>query len=89
MRLERPHRTERFGAVRVHELQRVIELDSSSGPGDEPVNRARPSLRVSQEAIHAIERDMVIVVPCMNETRKVIEGVLSGVPHDLPHHSRL
>ena len=82
MRLERPHRTERFGAVRVHELQRVIELDSSSGPGDEPVNRARPSLRVSQEAIHAIERDMVIVVPCMNETRKVIEGVLSGVPHD-------
>ena len=27
MRLERPHRTERFGAVRIHELQRVIELD--------------------------------------------------------------
>ena len=25
---------------------------------------------------------MVIVVPCMNETRSVIEGVLSGIPHD-------
>lgn len=82
MRLERPHRTERFGAVRVHELQRVIELDSVSGPSDEAVNRARASLQVSAEAIRAIERDMVIVVPCMNETRKVIEGVLSGIPHN-------
>lgn len=82
MRLECPHRTERFGAVRVHELQRVIELDSSGGPGDEAVDRAKTSLRVSQEAIRAVERDMVVVVPCMNETRKVIEGVLSGVPHE-------
>src|SRR5690606_24548549 len=42
----------------------------------------RASLQVSTEAIRAIERDMAIVVPCMNETRKVIEGVLSGIPHD-------
>ena len=82
MRLERPHRTERFGAVRVHELQRVIELDSASGPGDETATRTRASLQVSTEAIRAIERDMAIVVGCMNETRKVIEGVLSGIPHD-------
>lgn len=25
---------------------------------------------------------MVVVVPCMNETRRVIEGVIAGVPHD-------
>jgi mannosyl-3-phosphoglycerate synthase len=25
---------------------------------------------------------MVIVIPCMNEARRVIEGVLSGIPHD-------
>jgi mannosyl-3-phosphoglycerate synthase len=83
MRLERPHRTERFGAVRIHELQRVIELDS--GACDEATERAqtpgRSSLRVPAEAIRRVEQDMVIVVPCMNETRKVIEGVLSGVPH--------
>lgn len=79
MRLERPHRTERFGAVRIHELQRVVELDS--GSGDEPVNRAKSSLRVPSKAIRDVEQDMVIVVPCMNETRKVIEGVLSGIPH--------
>jgi mannosyl-3-phosphoglycerate synthase len=82
MRLERPHRTERFGAVRVHELQRVIELDSYGRPGDQAVDKARTSLRVSGEAIRGVERDMVIVVPCMNETRRVIEGVLSGIPHE-------
>jgi mannosyl-3-phosphoglycerate synthase len=79
MRLERPHRTERFGAVRIHELQRVIELDS--GYGDEPAGPARNTLQVSPEAVRHIQQDMVIVVPCMNETRRVIEGVLSGIPH--------
>jgi mannosyl-3-phosphoglycerate synthase len=78
MRLERPHRTERFGAVRIHELQRVIELDS--GPGED-VERGKATLRVSPAAIRAVQDDMVIVVPCMNETRRVIEGVLSGIPH--------
>jgi mannosyl-3-phosphoglycerate synthase len=78
MRLERPHRTERFGAVRIHELQRVIELDSGSGD-DAP--RGLATLRVPPAAIRAMEQDMVVVVPCMNETRRVIEGVLSGIPH--------
>lgn len=80
MRLERPHRTERFGAVRIHELQRVIELDS--GDAAAGVERARPSLRVAPAAVQAMERDLAIVIPCMNETRRVIEGVLSGIPHD-------
>jgi mannosyl-3-phosphoglycerate synthase len=79
MRLERPHRTERFGAVRIHELQRVVELDS--GYEDEPVSLAKTSVKVSPESIRDIQQDMVIVVPCMNETRRVIEGVLSGIPH--------
>jgi mannosyl-3-phosphoglycerate synthase len=65
MRLADSFRSERFGAVRIQELQRVIELDSGS-----------------TEALRAIESQMVIVVPCMNETRTVIEGVLSGIPHD-------
>jgi len=76
MRLEQSHRTERFGAVRIHELQRVIELDSGDVAGD------RGRGLVSQEDIRAVERDMVVVIPCMNETRRVIEGVLSGIPHD-------
>lgn len=75
MRLEQSHRTERFGAVRIHELQRVVQLDSGDAAG------ADGDGVVSHDAIRAIERQMVVVVPCMNETRRVIEGVLSGIPH--------
>ncbi|MGW0434058.1 mannosyl-3-phosphoglycerate synthase [Micromonospora sp. NPDC003197] len=76
MRLEQSHRTERFGAVRIHELQRVIQLDAGDARG------ATDDGVVSHDAIRAIEREMVIVIPCMNETRRVIEGVLSGIPQD-------
>jgi len=82
MRLERPRLTERFGSVRIHELQRVIELDSGAGYPDEGTDHDWTSQMVAPEALRAIERDMVVVVPCMNETRRVIEGVLSGIPHD-------
>jgi mannosyl-3-phosphoglycerate synthase len=81
MRLERSHRTERFGAVRIHELARVIELDSG-GERSHSTSDGRSTVVVSQDSIRAVERQMVIVIPCMNETRRVIEGVLSGVPHD-------
>lgn len=75
MRLADSFRSERFGAVRIHELQRVIELDSGTSAG-------AGSRIVPPEALSAVESQMVIVVPCMNETRSVIEGVLSGIPHD-------
>jgi mannosyl-3-phosphoglycerate synthase len=79
MRLADSFRSERFGAVRIHELQRVIELDSGalSDPGPSVGSRI-----VAPDDMRAIEAQMVIVVPCMNETRSVIEGVLSGIPHD-------
>jgi mannosyl-3-phosphoglycerate synthase len=82
MRLERGHRTERFGAVHIRELQCVIELDSGAQAVTEAVDALGPSQIVSDEAMRAIERDLVIVVPCMNESRRVLEGVLSGIPHD-------
>src|SRR5690349_21457078 len=82
MRLEQPHLTERFGAVRIHELQRVIELDSGAGHGAELGLPGWGTQTVSAEEIRAVEKEMVVVIPCMNETRRVIEGVLSGIPHD-------
>lgn len=66
--------------MRIHELQRVIELDS--GVTDHAGHRGRPSMRVPLAAMRQVESDMVVVVPCMNETRRVIEGVLAGIPHD-------
>lgn len=79
MRLEYPYRTERFGAVRIHELQRVIEIDCGTQTYDDQLG---PSRIVSRDAIRDVERDLVVVVPCMNEPRRVLEGVLSGIPHD-------
>ncbi|WP_305782957.1 mannosyl-3-phosphoglycerate synthase [Symbioplanes lichenis] len=82
MRLADSFRSERFGAVRIHELQRVIELDSGAVPDAGQPNRSAGSRVVPPDALRAVESQMVIVVPCMNETRSVIEGVLSGIPHD-------
>lgn len=76
MRLSEFGRSIRLGGVTVHELQKVIELDSSaSRPSHDDT-----STSVSCEAIKPIERQMVIIVPCKNEPIHVIEGVLSGIP---------
>jgi mannosyl-3-phosphoglycerate synthase len=82
MRLADSFRSERFGAVRIHELQRVIELDSGALPDAGRPGLSAGSKVVGPEALRAVETQLVIVVPCMNETRSVIEGVLSGIPHD-------
>jgi mannosyl-3-phosphoglycerate synthase len=82
MRLADSFRSERFGAVRIHELQRVVELDSGAvADGGRPGISAGSRI-VGPDALRAVETQLVIVVPCMNETRSVIEGVLSGIPHD-------
>lgn len=82
MRLQQTHRTERFGAVRIHELQRVVELDSGADQPAEGDGHARGSQIVTSAELRAIEKELIVVIPCMNETRRVIEGVLSGIPHD-------
>ncbi|GAA2545418.1 mannosyl-3-phosphoglycerate synthase [Winogradskya consettensis] len=82
MRLADSFRSERFGAVRIHELQRVIELDSGAVHDTGQASLSAGSRVVPPDAMRAVESQMVIVVPCMNETRSVIEGVLSGIPHD-------
>jgi mannosyl-3-phosphoglycerate synthase len=82
MRLADSFRSERFGAVRIHELQRVIELDSGAVADAGRPGISAGSRVVGPDALRAVETQMVVVVPCMNESRSVIEGVLSGIPHD-------
>src|SRR4029453_5411504 len=82
MRLADSFRSGRFGAVRIHELQRVIELDSGAVADAGRPGISAGSRVVGPEALRAVETQMVIVVPCMNESRSVIEGVLSGIPHN-------
>jgi len=58
MRLELPRRVERFGAVRINELQRVIELDGGRSP--EPMGSV---YAVPADAINALERELVMSCP--------------------------
>jgi mannosyl-3-phosphoglycerate synthase len=84
VRIEVPTYTERFGAVRIYNVLRIFELDSGlSNAGSEheshPVQTIR---RLPYDHLVDIEKRMAIVIPCKQERLKVLEGVLSGIPHD-------
>jgi mannosyl-3-phosphoglycerate synthase len=72
--------TERFGSVRLHDVQKVLELDSGRRRSDFPEDRG--TIKLDEEAIRDIENKMAIVVPIKNEKLKLFEGVVSGIPHD-------
>ena len=80
MRIETMRYTERFGSVRLHDVQKVLELDSGRRRSDFPEDRG--TIKLDEEAIRDIENKMAIVVPIKNEKLKLFEGVVSGIPHD-------
>jgi mannosyl-3-phosphoglycerate synthase len=79
MKVDLPRYTERFGAISLHGVQRVYELDSAFNEG-RPASEAIRS--VGNAEISEIERKMAIVIPIKGERLKLLEGVLSGIPHD-------
>ncbi len=80
MIIELPRRTEHFGAVRFHEVQRVYELDSGLLKFDTKAREAVAT--ISTEDIGKINQRMAIVIPIKDEKLRLLEGVLSGIPHD-------
>ncbi|MDW7693078.1 mannosyl-3-phosphoglycerate synthase [Flammeovirgaceae bacterium SG7u.111] len=81
MRIEIPREVERFGPIIFHGVQKVYELDSglknhSNQQDENPVLK-----RIAYDVQHEIQNEMAIVVPVRNEKIKLIEGVLSGIPH--------
>ena len=80
MKLDLPRYTERFGATSLHGVQRVYELDSGFDDGNRIANESIQ--RISNDQISEIERKMAIVIPIKGERLKLLEGVLSGIPHD-------
>lgn len=83
MRLDVPYRTERFGAVRIHDVQHVWELDSGVGESEQDTALRWETVRnIPYEAINEVVERMAIVVPCKGERLKVLDGVLAGIPHD-------
>ena len=79
MKLDLPRYTERFGSISLHGVQRVFELDSGMEKGKKVSEHI---VAIGNEQISEIESKMAIVIPIRNERLKLLEGVLSGIPHD-------
>jgi mannosyl-3-phosphoglycerate synthase len=79
VRIDRPRKAERFGAVVVSACQQVYELDSGLLP--ERGSEERSIVNLPYEQLYEIERQMAIVVPVRGERIRLVEGVLSGIPN--------
>lgn len=81
MFIESPRYTERFGSVRMNHVQRVISLDSGT-KNQLPHYGAMGVIKIEEDTIRHFEDRMAIVIPIKDEKLKLLEGVVSGVPHD-------
>jgi len=81
MKIESPRYTLMFGAVQIHEVQRVYEIDSGS-KSITPDKNTETVYNIGNDIMNNIERRMAIVVLTKNESLKLLEGVISGIPHD-------
>jgi len=62
-------------------VQKVIALDSGL-KSELPPHGAMGVIKINEETIKHFEDRMAIVIPVKDEKLKLIEGVVSGVPHD-------
>jgi mannosyl-3-phosphoglycerate synthase len=81
MRIESTRYTERFGSVRINDVQKVLELDSGRAK-ELPLQENIAVEKVEEDAIKDLEEKMAIVIPVKDEPLKLFEGVVSGIPHE-------
>jgi mannosyl-3-phosphoglycerate synthase len=81
MRIESAKQVEHFGAVRIHPVRRVLELDSGTRIPSQIKEGVEPQ-KIERDVITGIQQKLAIVLPIKDEDVKIFEGVLSGIPHD-------
>lgn len=81
MRIEIPAYAERFGANLFHKVQKIYELDGGYELDTEFSSPFHVIRQVPYEQLYAIEKEMAIVIPVKDERLRLLEGVLSGIPH--------
>jgi mannosyl-3-phosphoglycerate synthase len=63
----------------------VSELDAegqdTSGDGTENISIDQKNVVIPRNSIEEVERNLAIVIPCMNEDEHVLRALLRGVPH--------
>ena len=80
MKLDFPRYTERLGAVSIHAVQRIYELDSGKSKGFQSSHRT--IRKFDYDEISNILHDLAIIIPVKNEKLKLLEGVLCGIPNE-------
>ncbi len=80
MKLDFPRYTERLGAVSIHAVQRIYELDSGKSKGF--LTSHQTIKKFDYDEISNLLHDLAIVIPIKNEKLKLLEGVLSGIPNE-------
>lgn len=78
MRITFPTRSERIGALRIHDTGKIIELDSAGN--DLSSAASVDHTYVPALTLEATHRRLTIVVPVKNERRSTLRGVLAGIP---------
>ncbi|MFQ5835081.1 MAG: mannosyl-3-phosphoglycerate synthase [bacterium] len=81
MLIKIPPYTERFGAVRLSDVQHIIELEGGRDSKVQWKNEPKGVARLTYDELTAIEEQMAVVVPIKNEKLRAFEGVLSAIPH--------
>ncbi len=81
MRIESPRYTERFGSIRINDVQKVLELDSGRAK-ELPLHENIAVQKIEEDTIKDLEEQMAIVIPIKDEKLKLFEGVISGIPHE-------
>jgi mannosyl-3-phosphoglycerate synthase len=77
-----PKYSERFGAVLFHDVQKVYELDGGFQTDEAFSNPFHVIRHIEADKLYQIEKDLAIIIPTRNERLRLLEGVLSGLPHD-------
>jgi len=84
MRLNFHHDPVCIGNLEINALSRVTELDSGlvTGPSEYECHAdGSTTASHSYDSLQKIERQLAIIVPCMNEDLEILLGVLGGIPH--------
>ena len=80
MKLDFPRYSERVGAVSIHTIQRIYELDSGRSRGFHSSHQTIK--KFDYDELSNIIHEMAIVIPVRDEKLKLLEGVLSGIPNE-------
>ncbi len=91
MRLDMKSGIAHVGNIHIHGLFSVVKLDAGHPVPPSLLNVHKnihedtdrhKSVALTPISLKAIESDLTIVIPCMNEEHFILDGVLHGVPHD-------